>query len=44
MSVRKAAMRWWEGAEPIKGYWLNPQQTPWSIMAFDRYEELKPSQ
>jgi hypothetical protein len=38
-----SGVRWWEGAEPIKGYLLNPQQTPWSVAAVDRYEELRPS-
>ncbi len=32
---------WWQGADPIRGYLLDPQQTPWSITAFDRYEESK---
>lgn len=35
---------WWEGTEPIQGFLLTPQQTPWSVTAFDRYEEAKPAQ
>lgn len=35
---------WWEGTEPIQGFLLTPQQTPWSITAFQRYEEAKPAQ
>ncbi len=39
-----ANIRWWEGNEPIRGFLLDPQQTPWSVTAFDRYEESKPAQ
>jgi hypothetical protein len=39
-----ANFAWWQGAEPVRGYLLDPQQTPWSITAFDRYEESKPTQ
>jgi hypothetical protein len=35
--------RWWDRYQPTTGFVLNPQQTPWSIMSFDRYEELKPT-
>lgn len=42
-SAPPARDRWWERATPTTGFLLNPQQTPWSIVAFDRYEALKPS-
>jgi len=35
--------RWWEGYTPVPGSLLIPQQTPWSIMSYDRYEALKPT-
>jgi hypothetical protein len=35
---------WWQGTEPIQGFLLAPQQTPWSVTSFDRYEESKPAQ
>jgi hypothetical protein len=35
--------RWWEHYPPTTGFLLNPQQTPWSVMSFGRYEELKPT-
>ena len=35
--------RWWERYTPANGYLLNPLQTPWSILTFDRYEALKPT-
>lgn len=34
--------RWWERYTPVPGYLLIPQQTPWSISAFERYEQTKP--
>jgi hypothetical protein len=33
--------RWWESYTPVSGYVLAPQQTPWSILSYDRYEALK---
>jgi hypothetical protein len=36
--------RWWERYTPQTGYLLNPQQTPWSVVAYERYESLKPAQ
>jgi hypothetical protein len=36
-------VRWWEGRQPVEGFLLNPQQTPWSIVAHERYEALKPT-
>jgi hypothetical protein len=39
-----ANVAWWQGTEPIQGFLLTPQQTPWSVTAFDRYEESKPAQ
>jgi hypothetical protein len=35
--------RWWENYTPVSGYLLTPQQTPWSIISYDRYEALKPT-
>ena len=35
--------RWWERFTPIPGYVLNPLQTPWSVLANERYEEIKGS-
>jgi len=35
--------RWWEGYTPVPGFLLTPQQTPWSIISYDRYEALKPT-
>lgn len=35
--------RWWESYTPVAGYLLTPQQTPWSIISYDRYEALKPT-
>ena len=37
-------VRWWEGAEAARGFLLDPQQTPWSVTAFDIYESPKPRQ
>jgi len=33
---------WWERFTPISGLVLPPRETPWSILAFDRYESPKP--
>jgi hypothetical protein len=35
--------RWWERYTPMPGYLLTPQQTPWSISAYERYEQIKPT-
>jgi hypothetical protein len=35
--------RWWERGMPTAGLVLAPRDTPWSIMAFDRYESPKPA-
>lgn len=35
--------RWWDSYQPRSGFLLSPQQTPWSVMSFGRYEELKPT-
>ena len=35
--------RWWERATPVSGFVLPPQETPWSVLAFDRYESPKPT-
>ena len=37
-----AKARWWEGSEPVKGFLLNPQQTPWLVFS-ERFESIKPS-
>lgn len=34
--------RWWETLSPVTGYVLSPDQTPWSVIAFKRYEAIKP--
>jgi len=39
-----ANVAWWQGTEPIEGFLLDPRDTPWSVIAFDRYEESKPAQ
>lgn len=36
--------RWWERATPTSGFVLAPRDTPWSVLAFDRYESPKPTQ
>jgi hypothetical protein len=38
-----ARERWWERFSPVQGVLLNPQQTPWSISAYERYEQMKPT-
>ena len=35
--------RWWERGTTISGLVLAPPDTPWSVLAFDRYESPKPS-
>jgi hypothetical protein len=35
--------RWWERVTPISGLVLPPRETPWSVLAFDRYESPKPT-
>jgi len=37
----KTKQRWWEQFSPVKGYILSPPQTPWSVIAHQRYEALK---
>jgi hypothetical protein len=34
---------WWERLVPIGGLVLPPGETPWSVLAFDRYESPKPT-
>ncbi len=36
--------RWWEQYTPTPGFLLTPSQTPWSVVAYTRYEEQKSSQ
>jgi hypothetical protein len=33
--------RWWEQFSPVPGYVLNPLQSPWSVVAGERYEPIK---
>lgn len=35
--------RWWRNYTPVQGFLLNPQQTPWSFSAYERYEQVKPT-
>ncbi|HTS18392.1 MAG TPA: hypothetical protein VMP11_12525 [Verrucomicrobiae bacterium] len=36
--------RWWERyTTTVSGFLLTPQHTPWSLGAYSRYEELKPT-
>jgi hypothetical protein len=37
-----AKTRWWEQFTPVPGYLLRPNQTPWSVIAFERFEAEKP--
>jgi hypothetical protein len=39
----KANRRWWEQYTPVEGFLLAPEQTPWSVVAFQRYEASKPA-
>jgi hypothetical protein len=34
---------WWDRLVPINGLGLPPRDTPWSVLAFDRYESPKPT-
>ena len=34
--------RWWEQLPPETGNVLSPDQTPWSVIAYKRYEAIKP--
>jgi hypothetical protein len=34
---------WWERATPVTGLVLPPRETPWSVLAFGRYESPKPT-
>ena len=36
-----AKERWWERYTPVQGQLLPPQMTPWSIVAHERYEQIK---
>jgi len=35
--------RWWEQFSPVEGYLLAPEDTPWSVIAFQKYEAAKPA-
>lgn len=41
LSEPKTNQRWWEQFSPLPGYVLNPLQTPWSVIANQRYEPIK---
>jgi hypothetical protein len=41
LSDPKSNVRWWEKYSPVPGYVLNPLQTPWSVIATERYEPIK---
>jgi hypothetical protein len=41
LSDPKTNVRWWEKYSPVPGYVLNPLQTPWSVIATERYEPIK---
>jgi hypothetical protein len=34
---------WWERVTPVTGFVLPPRETPWSVLAFGRYESPKPT-
>jgi len=40
-SVPPMGARWWEKYTPTPGYLLVPQQTPWILTSYDRYEAVK---
>jgi hypothetical protein len=35
--------RWWEDFTPVPGYMLNLLQTPFGVLEYDRYEQIKVS-
>jgi hypothetical protein len=41
LSDPKSTVRWWEKYSPVPGYVLNPLQSPWSVIATERYEPIK---
>jgi hypothetical protein len=40
-SVPPSGAPWWEKRTPTPGFLLPPQQTPWSLSAYGRYEAVK---
>ncbi len=40
-SEPKATERWWEQYSPTTGFLLPPRETPWSAIAYQRYEAEK---
>ena len=40
-SEPKSRARWWEQFSPTTGYLLKPNDTPWALKAFDRFEAYK---
>ncbi len=37
----KAQTRWWDGREAMQGHLLSPKDTPWALIAHERYEAIK---
>jgi hypothetical protein len=35
--------QWWEGREPTEGILLSPKESPWSVVAHERFEAIKSS-
>ena len=42
-SDKPTKARWWETVTPVPGFLLKPLQTPWSVIAFTRFEAEKPA-
>jgi hypothetical protein len=40
-SVPPSRVDWWEKSTPTTGFLLSPQQTPWLVIANERYEAVK---
>jgi hypothetical protein len=34
-------VQWWEGREPTTGVLLSPKESPWSLIAHERFEAIK---
>lgn len=43
MSEPAARDGWWDRFQPVPGYLLPPQDTPWAPVADERFEAIKPS-
>lgn len=44
LSEPKTKERWWERYSPTPGFLLSPRDTPWSVLAYQRYEQQKTGQ